>query len=67
MEIILPGETLSVLLWFGIAVFVIANAVLIANKHLTTFEKFVLCLGTFFVPIIGGLFALGWLFFQGKK
>lgn len=63
MEFILPGETLSVLIWFGFVVFFIAIALLIANKHLTTLEKFLLCLGVFFVPIIGGLFAIIFVLF----
>jgi hypothetical protein len=52
MEIILPGETLGVLIWIGIAIFVIALAVLIANKHLTTLGKFLLCLGAFLCQLL---------------
>lgn len=66
MNFILPSETLNVLVWVAIAVFIISIALLISNKHLTTLEKFALCLGTFFVPIIGGLFAIVFVLFSRR-
>jgi lipopolysaccharide export LptBFGC system permease protein LptF len=67
MDLILPGETLSVLIWIGITVFLITVTVLILNKQLTNLEKFALFVATFFIPIVGGLFALGYVYFPRKK
>lgn len=66
MEFVISGTLFKVLIWFGIGIFGISIAVVLSNKRLSTLQRFLLCLGTFFVPIIGGLFAIVFVLFSAR-
>lgn len=58
MDLVTPMWLFNLLVICGIVILIIATALVLAKKNITTFKRFSLLVLTWFLPILGGISAI---------